>query len=176
MCREQEKGHSKSACFQELLQCPKQCGKDWAQMGHRRVDPMGTPCPLHPISSLSHGGFSPGRERRHEEEERQDLCFLVQKKPPRAYVCTHSRCTYTHKHTPCPPVGNGLDLPTIEERTSGHMCIWGRGRWKVSKRGSSQCDREWNKPTVSSVEQVTTDSKLQNKQYTVYALHSKLQL
>lgn len=102
MCREQEKGDIKSACFQELLQCPEQCGTDWAQMGHRGVDSMGTRCPLHPISSLSHGGFSPGRERRHGEEERQDLCFLVQKNP-RAYVCTHSRCT--HKHTPCPPVG-----------------------------------------------------------------------
>lgn len=40
-------------------------------MGVRGIDPMGTLCPLHPISSLSHGGFSLGRDRRHGEGERQ---------------------------------------------------------------------------------------------------------
>lgn len=52
-----------------FCKCPEQSGINWAQMGHRGVDPMGTRCPLHPISSLSHGGFSLGRERRDREEE-----------------------------------------------------------------------------------------------------------
>lgn len=56
-------GHVERACFLKMthsfLQCPNQSGTDWAQMGHRGGDPMGTWCPLHPISSLSHGGAFP---------------------------------------------------------------------------------------------------------------------
>lgn len=75
---------------------------------------MGTRCPLHPISSLSHGGFSPGREKRHEEEERQDLCFLVQKIKILEHMCAHTQDahTYTNIHLAL-QVSNGLDLPTI---------------------------------------------------------------
>lgn len=96
-------------------------------MGHR-VDPMGTRCPLHPISSLSHGGFSPGRERRHREEKRKAYrlgpMILVQKTNPRAHVSTHSRCTYAHKHTSCPAGGDGFDLPDAGKRAGEHMCVW----------------------------------------------------
>lgn len=55
----------------EPLQSPKQSGINWAQMGFRGVDLMGTLCPLHLISSLSHGVFSPGRQRRHWVEKRR---------------------------------------------------------------------------------------------------------
>lgn len=78
-----ESGESERSCTRKpalsFCKCSEQCGVVWAQMGHREEDPMGTQCPLHPISSLSHGGISPGRERRHREKKGQDLCFLVQK-------------------------------------------------------------------------------------------------
>lgn len=41
-----------------------QSGINWAQMGLRGVALMGTRCPLHLISSLSHGVLSPGRQSR----------------------------------------------------------------------------------------------------------------
>lgn len=85
---------------------------------------MGTWCPLHPISFLSHGGFSPGRERRHGEEEREAYrvgpMILGAKEP--LGTCEHTLSAHTHRHrhkyTPCPAVGDGLDLPSIGARES----------------------------------------------------------
>lgn len=50
------------------------CHRLGTDAGHRGLDPMGTRCPLHPISSSSHGAFSPekleGTARRSRVTER----------------------------------------------------------------------------------------------------------
>lgn len=126
-----------------LLQCPNQSGIDWAQMGHRGADPMGTLCPLHPISSLSHGGFSPGREARHKEEERQGYRrgpTLVGAKEQEPQSMSVHAFQGTHTHTPCPAVHSSLDFPTIGSATNGHMCVWGVGGIGGRFQREAECD------------------------------------
>lgn len=79
---------------------------------------MGTRCPLHPVSSLSHEGFPPGKGRRHEEKGRQQGyrrgCELLE------HMCAHTREPHSNAHLAPQQV---IALTFRGDRTSGHMCL-----------------------------------------------------
>lgn len=50
---------------------PKQSGINWALMGLREVDLMGTQWPLHPFLPFRTGAFPLGKDRGERQAERQ---------------------------------------------------------------------------------------------------------